>query len=76
MNELGRIKAQYTPSTWLGGARADGETSNFDLFGSNYTFINFSKYGKMAKILEAAVKSLAISFKTVLLPNEAHVQSI
>ena len=74
-------RAQYTPSTWPGARAphvflADGETSIFDLFGRYYTFIDFSKDGKVAKTFEAMAKSLAIPLKVVCLPNEAHAQDV
>jgi hypothetical protein len=75
------MAAQYTPSTWPGARAphvflADGKTSIFDLFSSNYTLIDFSKDGKWAKMFHSVAKTLAIPLKAVLLPNEAHAQSI
>jgi hypothetical protein len=74
-------RAQYTPSTWPGARAphvflADGETSIFDLFGPNYTFIDFSEEGKLANTFQSVAKSLSIPLKVLLFPNEAHAQNI
>ncbi|KAL6693885.1 hypothetical protein J3F84DRAFT_396159 [Trichoderma pleuroticola] len=71
----------YIPSTWP-GARAphvflsDGETSVFDLFGQDYTIVDFSEEGKWAESFTKAAKRLGIPIKAVRLPQEKHVQKI
>ncbi|EHK19447.1 uncharacterized protein TRIVIDRAFT_135159, partial [Trichoderma virens Gv29-8] len=71
----------YVPSTWP-GARAphvfllDGETSIFDLFGEDYTIVDFSEDGKWADSFTKAAKRLGIPIKGVHLPQEKHVQKI
>ncbi|KAL6814408.1 hypothetical protein J3E69DRAFT_375842 [Trichoderma sp. SZMC 28015] len=71
----------YIPSTWP-GARAphvflsDGETSVFDLFGQDYTIVDFSEEGKWAQSFTEAAKRLGVPIKAVHLPQEKHVQKI
>jgi hypothetical protein len=38
----------------------------------NYTFVDFSKDGQMARIFAAKAKRLVIPLKSVYLPNESH----
>jgi hypothetical protein len=74
-------KRHYIPSTWP-GARAphvylqDGKTSIFDLFGNDYTLIDFSSDGIFAKMFADAAKKFAIPLKTVHLPKERHARRV
>jgi len=45
------------------------KTSIFDLFGTNHTFVDFSKDGQMARTFAAKAKRLVIPLKLVYLPN-------
>lgn len=71
----------YIPSTWPGARPphvflSDGETSVFDLFGQDYTIVDFSEDGKWAESFTKAAKRLGIPIKAVHLPQEKHVQKI
>ncbi|KAH8807752.1 FAD binding domain-containing protein [Xylogone sp. PMI_703] len=71
----------YTPST-TPGSRAphvylrDDKTSIFDLYGEDYTIVDFTSSGKVSASFEEVAKSLGIPLKRVHLPSEQHVRSI
>lgn len=72
---------QYVPSTWPGSRAphvwlADGKTSIFDLFGPDYTLVDFTKRGAFAQAFEKAAKVLSVPLKVVQLPAEQHVRDI
>lgn len=71
----------YIPSTWPGARAphvflADSETSIFDLFGPEYTLVDFSPDGKWAGRFSEVAGRLTIPLKTVHLPDEPHVAGI
>lgn len=71
----------YIPSTWPGARAphvflADEQTSIFDLFGNDFTFIDFSDSGDIGKRFAAHAKSLSIPLKSVHLPGEQHVREV
>ena len=71
----------YVPSTWP-GARAphvylnDGETSIHDLFGREYTLVDFTKDGVVAQAFSHVAAELKVPLNTVHLPDESHVAKI
>ena len=71
----------YTTTT-RPGSRAphvflsNSETSIFDLFGSDYTIVDFSSNGAISKSFESVATSLQVPLKRVHLPHESHVRSI
>ncbi|KAM5347521.1 hypothetical protein ACJ41O_010526 [Fusarium nematophilum] len=71
----------YHPSTWPGSRPphvylADYETSIFDLFGQEFTLVDFSADGRFIKQFEPAVSKQGVPVKMVHLPGEPHVQKI
>ncbi|ETR97598.1 hypothetical protein M419DRAFT_39261 [Trichoderma reesei RUT C-30] len=71
----------YVPSTWPGARPphvflADGETSIFDLFGQEYTIVDFSKDGKWAYEFGKAAERLCVPLEKVHLPTEKHVRDL
>lgn len=72
---------EYIPSTWP-GARAphvflsDGKTSIFDLYGPDFSIIDFSEDGKLSDEFFAVANSLDIPITRIHLPNEAHCKAI
>lgn len=72
---------QYIPSTWP-GARApqvfltNGETSIFDLFGRDYTVVDFSPDGRFSERFAGKAAELDVPLKVVALPNETHARRI
>ncbi len=72
---------RYIPSTWPGARAphiflADGKTSIFDLFGTHFTFVDFSSDGNLAQRFGAVAREMKIPLKPVHLPHEAHARSI
>jgi hypothetical protein len=71
----------YIPSTWP-GARAphvflsDGKTSIFDLYGSDFSIVDFTKAGKPSEDFVAMAKKLGIPITKVHLPEEVHCKAI
>lgn len=71
----------YIPSTWP-GARAphvflnDGETSIYDLFGPDYSLVDFTQNGHFAKEFATASSRLGIPLTVVHLPEEKHARKI
>ena len=71
----------YVPSTWP-GARAphvflrDGSTSIYDLFGRDYTIVDFSETGSMSDRFVQVAEMLHIPLKRLHLPHEEHAASI
>jgi hypothetical protein len=71
----------YVPSTWPGARPphvflSDGKTSIFDLFGQDYTIVDFSKEGKWANAFADAALQLKVPLQKVHLPQEKHAQEI
>ncbi|KAK1240402.1 hypothetical protein MKX07_004430 [Trichoderma sp. CBMAI-0711] len=71
----------YIPSTWPGARPphvflADGETSIFDLFGQEYTIVDFSEDGKWADEFSKAAERLCVPLEKVHLPTEKHVRDL
>ncbi|KAI1619264.1 FAD binding domain-containing protein [Exophiala viscosa] len=71
----------YIPSTWP-GSRAphvflnDGSTSIFDLFGDDYTIVDFTPSGEASKNFGKAAEKLNIPLKQLHLPREDHSAAI
>ena len=74
-------KRRYVPDTWP-GARAphvflkDGQTSIYDLFGRDFTLVDFSKEGQYGEEFAKVAEKLQIPLKVVRLPDEEHVRKI
>jgi hypothetical protein len=72
---------EYIPSTWP-GARAphvflsDGKTSIFDLYGLNFSIIDFTEAGKPSDEFVTVAGKLNIPITKVHLPGEAHCKVI
>ena len=71
----------YTPSTWPGHRAphillSDGQTSIFDLYGLEFTIVDFSATGVALKAFEAAAKKVNIPLTLVHLPDETHAREI
>ncbi|KAK5998384.1 FAD-dependent monooxygenase apdD [Cladobotryum mycophilum] len=62
----------YIPSTWP-GARAP---TIFDLFGQDFTIVDFSEHGRWADEFVQAAAKLDIPIQKVHLPKEQHVAKI
>lgn len=71
----------YVASTWP-GARAphvyltDGKTSIFDLFGRDYTIVDFTEEGLVSHEFVQSAATLNIPLTRVHLPSETHVRDI
>jgi hypothetical protein len=72
---------EYFPSTWP-GARAphvflsDGKTSIFDLYGPDFSIVDFTEAGKPSEEFVTAASKLKIPITKVHLPKEAHCKAI
>lgn len=72
---------EYIPSTWP-GARAphvflsDGKTSIFDVYGPDYSIVDFTEAGKLSTEFVAVAKTLGIPITVVHIPKERHCRSI
>lgn len=72
---------KYFPSTWP-GARAphvflsDGSTSIFDLYGTDYSIVDFTTSGHAADLFLAAAGKLDIPVTKIHLPKESHCRAI
>ena len=72
---------KYIPSTWP-GVRAphvylsDGVTSIFDLYGPDFTIVDFTQHGELSTLFCAVAKAMGIPIKRVSLPSENHVRGI
>ena len=72
---------EYIPSTWP-GARAphvflsDGKTSVFDVYGPDFSIVDFTAAGKASKEFVAVAGKLSIPVTAVHLPNESHCRAI
>ena len=72
---------EYIPSTWP-GARAphvflsDGKTSIFDLYGLNFSIVDFTEAGKPSDEFVTVAGKLNIPITKVHLPGEAHCKVI
>jgi hypothetical protein len=72
---------EYFPSTWP-GARAphvflsDRKTSIFDLYGPDFTIVDFTEVGKASKEFVEVAGKLNIPITRVHLPKEAHCRAI
>lgn len=71
----------YTPSTWP-GSRAphvflrDGKTSIFDLFGPDYSIVDFTPTGEISARFCKLAEQLKIPVKQISLTDEEHVHKI
>ncbi|TVY93181.1 FAD-dependent monooxygenase [Lachnellula willkommii] len=68
----------YVPSTWPGNRAPhvflnDGKTSIFDLYGPDYTIVDFTASGTGSAAFFEASERLRIPVKVVHLPTEDHV---
>lgn len=68
----------YVPSTWPGNRAPhvflnDGKTSIFDLYGPDYTIVDFTTSGAGSAAFFKASQRLGIPVKVVHLPTEDHV---
>ena len=72
---------EYIPSTWP-GARAphvflsDGKTSIFDLYGPDFSIVDFTEAGKPSEEFVTVASKLDIPITKVHLPTEAHCKAI
>lgn len=72
---------EYIPSTWP-GARAphvflsDGKTSILDLYGLNFTIVDFTEGGKPSEAFASEASILNIPITRVHLPKEAHCKVV
>ncbi|KAH7085238.1 FAD binding domain-containing protein [Paraphoma chrysanthemicola] len=72
---------EYHASTWPGARAphvflADGETSIFDLFGREFTIVDFSEDGEGSSSFVEAAERLSVPLKRVHLPFETHVRKV
>ncbi|KAK1674051.1 monooxygenase [Colletotrichum godetiae] len=87
-NEAGEVEQEpswnsrtFVPSSWP-GVRAphvylkDGDTSIFDLFGAEFSIIDFTKAGTWSQEFGAAAAELKIPLTNVHLPEEAQARNI
>ncbi|EXJ79164.1 hypothetical protein A1O3_08665 [Capronia epimyces CBS 606.96] len=71
----------YIPSTWP-GSRAphvfleDGETSIFDLFGDEFSIVDFTSTGSLSRQFGAMAKKLNVPLRVIHLPQESHVAKV
>lgn len=72
---------EYFPSTWP-GARAphvflsDGKTSIFDIYGPDFSIVDFTAAGESAQRFVAVAKGLGIPITRVHVPQETHCRAI
>lgn len=71
----------YVPSTWPGHRAphvllSDGHTSIFDLYGLEFTLVDFSADGAALKSFEAAANQVNVPLALVHLPHETHARKI
>ncbi len=71
----------YIPSTWPGSRAphvflADGQTSIFDLFGPDFSIVDFSESGSIASAFGDVADALSLPLKKIHLPNEPHVRKV
>jgi hypothetical protein len=71
----------YIPSTWPGSRAphvflADGKTSIFDLYGPDFTIVDFMAQGQASELFESVARDLQIPLTRLHLPNEAHCRGI
>jgi hypothetical protein len=72
---------EYIPSTWPGARAphvflADGKTSIFDVYGPDFSIIDFTTTGELSKDFAAAAKCLNIPITVVHIPQETHCRAI
>jgi FAD binding domain len=72
---------QYVPSTWPGARApsvflADGETNIYDLFGRDYTIVDFTDGGSISQAFIDQAATLKLPLTRLHLPSEEHVQYI
>jgi FAD-dependent monooxygenase len=72
---------EYIPSTWPGARAphvflADGKTSIFDVYGPDFSIIDFTTTGELSKEFAAAAKCLNIPITVVHIPQETHCRAI
>ena len=71
----------YIASTWP-GARAphvyleDDETSIYDLFGPDFSIVDFSGDGRYAEAFVDAAKAMSVPLKSICLPKEKHARDV
>jgi len=74
-------QTEYHPST-TPGSRAphvflsDGKTSTIDLYGLEYTILDFTKSGDFSEKFVAVAKALGLPLERRHLPNEDHVRKV
>lgn len=72
---------EYTPSTWP-GARAphvflsDGTTPIFDLYGPDFTLVDFSPDGRASQEFVVVASTLRIPITRLHLPEETHCREV
>jgi hypothetical protein len=71
----------YTPSTAAGGRSPhvylrDGKASIFDLYGKDFTVVDFTPGGDLSRVFEEVALGFRIPLKRVHLPDEPHVRDI
>jgi FAD-dependent monooxygenase len=72
---------RYTPTTWPGGRPPhvfldDGETSIFDLLGSDFSLTDFGMDQEMGELFLETARKLGIPMTKIQLPEESHVRKI
>jgi hypothetical protein len=72
---------EYVASTWPGARAphvylADGKTSIFDLFGKDYTIVDFTEEGSISQHFMLSAAALNIPMTRVHLPSETHVNDV
>lgn len=71
----------FVPSSWPGGRAPhvylkDGKTSIFDLFGAEFSIIDFTEAGTWSQEFEATAGMLNIPLKKIHLPEEAQARKV
>ena len=73
----------YIPSTWPGSRPPhvwlkgrEGEVSVFDLFGDEFTLVDFTKDRRFLNAFEPAIKKFGIPVKFLHLSDEDHIRQI
>lgn len=72
---------EYVPTTWPGHRAphvllSDGITTIFDLYGLEFSVLDFSTQGAALETFDASAKKLGIPLTLVHLPNETHARKI
>ena len=71
----------YIPSTYPGCRAphvflADGKTSILDLYGIDYTLVDFTLSGATSKVFSIVAHRISVPLKHVHLPHESHIRKV